>query len=122
MNNGNRNLGNFLYSNSLKNFSGFYQSPQYQTCFNYINTINSKNSKFSNIIKLTKKYINKNSKKKILDSFHKSIIHRKLFSNPKYIEIEKRIYNTDIRSKESTSTDKISTKNNIKNQIKKNLF
>ena len=118
MNNGNRNIKHLLISNSLKNCSDFYQSPKYRIFSDYIKKINLNNTKFSSLLKSKNKTINKSNKKNF-DSFHKSFIHKKLTSNPKYIEIENRICNTDRGIKEAIYIDKKTIENNIKSKTKK---
>ena len=93
MNNGNRNLRELFISQSLKTCSDYYQTPKFRLFSHRIKNKNKKSNIFSSILK--SKTINKIKCKNFFDSLHKSLIHKKLSSNPKYIEIEKRICNTE---------------------------
>ena len=92
-----KNLKHIYFSRSLKTCSDFYQSKNFRTFSHHNSKIFKKNSKFVNYLKAQK--FNSIETKEFFDSFHKSLMHRKLSSNPKYLEIEKAICYTDREGK-----------------------
>ena len=88
-----KNLKHLFISQSLKTCSDFYQTPNFRM-FSYNNKKkDKKNSYFSKIIR-TKTINIDDTAIKFFDSFHKSLMHRKLSSNPKYIEMNHKICHT----------------------------
>ena len=111
----NNNIRKLLMSESVRTCSNFYKSKKFRIFSNRNRNINKKNSMLvSNIKNLTLNNIKSN---KFFDSFHKYLMHRKLSSNKKFIEIENRICYSERERKaknylENTiKTDNISNKN-----------
>ena len=111
----NNNIRKLLMSESVRTCSNFYKSKKFRIFSNRNRNINKKNSMLvSNIKNLTLNNIKSN---KLFDSFHKYLMHRKLSSNKKFIEIENRICYSERERKaknylENTiKTDNISNKN-----------
>ena len=115
MNAKNRNLKKLFLSPTLKTCSNFYQTPEFRILSNKLKKINDTHTDFSTFLKTHTNfnfYPNKNSMK----SFHKTLMHKKLHSNPKFIEIERMCYT------ERNSKEKIKDKNNTRNIPKENFF
>ena len=115
MNAKNRNLKKLFLSPTLKTCSNFYQTPEFRLLSNKLRKINDTHTDFSTFLKTHTNfnfYPNKNSMK----SFHKTLMHKKLHSNPKFIEIERMCYT------ERNSKEKIKDKNNTRNIPKENFF
>ena len=115
MNAKNRNLKKLFLSPTLKTCSNFYQTPEFRILSNKLRKINDTHTDFSTFLKTHTNfnfYPNKNSMK----SFHKTLMHKKLHSNPKFIEIERMCYT------ERNSKEKIKDKNNTRNIPKENFF
>ena len=113
-----KNLKHLYFSHSLKTCSEFYQSQKFRTFSHNERKINKKNSKFLNYLKTQK--LNNHETKKFFDSFHKSLIHRKLSSNPKYLDLEKRICYTDREIKaKNFIEERIENNNTFKNRFEK---
>ena len=115
MNAKNRNLMKLFLSPTLKTCSNFYQTPEFRLLSNKLRKINDTHTDFSTFLKTHTNfnfYPNKNSMK----SFHKTLMHKKLHSNPKFIEIERMCYT------ERNSKEKIKDKNNTRNIPKENFF
>ena len=111
----NRNLKKLFLSPTLKTCSNFYQTPEFRILSNKLRKINDTHTDFSTFLKTHTNfnfYPNKNSMK----SFHKTLMHKKLHSNPKFIEIERMCYT------ERNSKEKIKDKNNTRNIPKENFF
>ena len=111
----NRNLKKLFLSPTLKTCSNFYQTPEFRLLSNKLRKINDTHTDFSTFLKTHTNfnfYPNKNSMK----SFHKTLMHKKLHSNPKFIEIERMCYT------ERNSKEKIKDKNNTRNIPKENFF
>ena len=115
MNAKNRNLKKLFLSPTLKTCSNFYQTPEFRLLTNKLRKINDTHTDFSTFLKTHTNfnfYPNKNSMK----SFHKTLMRKKLHSNPKFIEIERMCYT------ERNSKEKIKDKNNTRNIPKENFF
>ena len=115
MNARNRNLKKLFLSPTLKTCTNFYQTPEFRTLSNKLRRINDTHTDFSTFLKTHTNfnfYPNKNS----MQSFHKTLMHKKLHSNPKFIEIERMCYT------ERNSREKIKDKNNMRNIPKENFF
>ncbi len=115
MNVRNRNLKKLFLSPTLKTCTNFYQTPEFRTLSNKLRRINDTHTDFSTFLKTHTNfnfYPNKNS----MQSFHKTLMHKKLHSNPKFIEIERMCYT------ERNSREKIKDKNNMRNIPKDNFF
>ena len=115
MNARNRNLKKLFLSPTLKTCTNFYQTPEFRTLSNKLRRINDTHTDFSTFLKTHTNfnfYPNKNS----MQSFHKTLMHKKLHSNPKFIEIERMCYT------ERNSREKIKDKNNMRNIPKDNFF
>ena len=115
MNAKNRNLKKLFLSPTLKTCSNFYQTPEFRLLSNKLRKINDTHTDFSTFLKTHTNfnfYPNKNSMK----SFHKTLMRKKLHSNPKFIEIERMCYT------ERNSKEKIKDKNNTRNIPKENFF
>lgn len=97
MNENNKNIKKYFFYQSHKTCLDFYQSKNFRTFSHNIRIINMKNKKFLTYIKGNS--INSISSKKFVSTFHKSLMHGKLSSNSKYIDIENRICNTDRENK-----------------------
>ena len=111
----NRNLKKLFLSPTLKTCSNFYQTPEFRLLSNKLRKINDTHTDFSTFLKTHTNfnfYPNKNSMK----SFHKTLMRKKLHSNPKFIEIERMCYT------ERNSKEKIKDKNNTRNIPKENFF
>ena len=111
----NRNLKKLFLSPTLKTCSNFYQTPEFRILSNKLRKINDTHTDFSTFLKTHTNfnfYPNKNSMK----SFHKTLMRKKLHSNPKFIEIERMCYT------ERNSKEKIKDKNNTRNIPKENFF
>ena len=115
MNARNRNLKKLFLSPTLKTCTNFYQTPEFRTLSNKLRRINDTHTDFSTFLKTHTNfnfYPNINS----MQSFHKTLMHKKLHSNPKFIEIERMCYT------ERNSREKIKDKNNMRNIPKENFF
>ena len=108
------NYKKLFISQSLKTCSDFYQTSKFRTfSYNMKKKQNFNTRILSNYIKN-----HRNINKKYFDSFHKSLINRKLLLNPKFMEIDNNICYTDRNSitKQSHNNEKkkqIINKNNF---------
>ena len=120
MNNENRNIRELFISQSLKTCSDFYRSPKFRILSHSIKNMNNKKKIFTRFLKANTIIRDKN--KKFFDSFHKSLMHRKLSSNQKYIDIEKGISYTERinKEKEKDSIEDYNNKNKNKS-LKKSI-
>ena len=121
MNHGKINLRQLFICHSLKTCTDFYKSLKFANFTKTIKTIKKKNSEISNSFK--NRTINNNNKQtKFFNSFHKSFIHKKLSSNPKYVEIESRICSTDRGQKFKNIIENDKNKNSILKHNLKKIF
>lgn len=110
-----------LLSHSLKTCTDFYKSPKFMIFTKTLKNLDKKNNEIAASLRNRTIYSN-NFHKKFFNSFHKSFIHRKLSSNPKYKEIENRICNTERGEKllNLEENTKIKTKkSNLKHNLEK---
>ena len=115
MNSGRRNWKKLFLSPTLKTCSNFYQTPEFRTLSYKLRKMNDTHTDFSTFLK-THTSFNFYSNKNSMQSFHKTLMHKKLHSNPKFIEMERMCYT------ERNSKEKIRDKNNIRNIHKDNFF
>ena len=120
MNNKNENFRKLFISHSLKTCTDFYKSARFRIFTRYVNKINLENSKFTNLLK-HKTMHNSNIHRKFFNSFHKSLIHKKLSFNQNYMEIENRICNTERGKNENNSIESYQNKNLKKSILRYNL-
>ena len=109
MNERKRNWKKLFISPTLKTCSNFYQTPEFRTLSYKLKKINDTHTDFSTFLKTHTNfdfYSNKNS----MESFHKKLMHKKLYSNPKFKEMQRMCYT------ERNSEEKNKDRNNIKNK------
>ena len=112
----NNNIRKLLMSESVRTCSNFYKSKKFRIFSNRNRNINKKNSMLvSNIKNLTLNNIKSN---KFFDSFHKYLMHRKLSSNKKFIEIENRICYSERERKAKNYLENTIKTDNISNRNK----
>ena len=107
-----RNWTKLIISSALKTCSNFYQTREFRNMSYKLKKINNTHTDFSTFLKTHTNpnfYSNKNSMK----SFHKTLMRKKLYSNPKFIEMKSMSY-TDRNYKDKD-------KNNLVNKSNKNL-
>mgnify|MGYP006873040930 CR=1 FL=1 len=109
-----RNLKKLFISPTLKTCTNFYQTPEFRTLSHKLKKINDTHTDFSTFLK-THTNFNFYSNRNSMLSFHKTLMHKKLYSNPKFIEMQRRCHT------ERNSKDKIKDKNNISNKSNANI-
>lgn len=118
MNERKTNIKKLFISESLKTCTEFYKSKKFRIFSHHYRNINKKNSQFSSNIKTLT--INNIHAKNFFDSFHKSLMHRKISSNRKYNQIENKIFYTE-RDDKKKSYENTNLQNtpNINNKFEK---
>ena len=111
-----RNWTKLIISPAVKTCSNFYQTREFRNMSYKLKKINNTHTDFSTFLK-THTNINFNSNKNSMKTFHKTLMRKKLYSNPKFIEMKSMSY-TDRNSQEK---DK-SHLNNKSNKIHKGNF
>ena len=105
-----RNWTKLIISPTLRTCSNFYQTKEFRTMSYKMKKMNNTHTDFSTFLK-THTNLNFYSNKNSMKSFHKTLMRKKLYSNPKYIEIKSKSY-TD-------RNYKVKDKNNLSNKSNK---
>ena len=113
-----RNWTKLIISPALKTCSNFYQTREFRNMSYKMKKINNTHTDFSAFLK-THTNLNFYSNKNSMKSFHKSLMRKKLYSNPRFIEMKSMSY-TD-RNYKDKNQNNLSNKSN-KNIQKENFF
>ena len=111
------NLKQQFYSNAFKTYSEYYRTQKFRLLHNYKRN-NNKNFKAY----LKSNTINSINSETFFNSFHKFFMHGKLSSNPKYINIQNKIYYTDRDKKLKNYIENYTSKNSSNNSSFKNKY
>ena len=131
------NWKKLFISQSLKTCTNFYQYPKLRNYSYNMKTIDVNKTEFSSFLRTHTKFNFKNNKK-LLNSFHKTFLHKKLYSNPKFFDERNRVclternegkkivienYNSKSKSNLKNKKDKLFLTNNsqIKNKKMKTI-
>ena len=118
MNEKRRNWTKLIISPALKTCYNFYQTPEFRNKSYKLKKINNNHTDFSSFLK-TYTNLNFYSNKNSMKSFHKTLMRKKLYSNPRFIEMKSMSY-TDRNYKDKVLNSLDNKSNN--NIHKRNFF